>query len=409
MMRDLIAYDFGGARRCVRAASEVAHRVGSSPDATIRLGGGGDPEVLFSIILDGNGVCRVLDRKDRVTHEVELPLEIEVLGDLLVIFDPADLLEAPSAIVNSSDYVLEFCEGDEVTPLTVDPGVLFYAGAHPDCDLVLANGPEFLWIGWWDGGSGLSLALLDNGTGRDWMVNREWGQEEKVTLPLSFRTNFHLTELRLAAASLQASDEAPPVYSPEPDPAPAGVADSAQGPVSHPTMETFAFAPAMVVPPAPSAPLVPASHSGYYPVARTNLSHRNQASLFLFSWLLGYFGADRFYLGQHGLGLLKLFTFGGLGIWYVIDLYLIGMGAVVDAEGRIPQREWVGAPTKSQGATFLLASVLGSFGVDHMYLGNTGLGILKLCTCGGFGIWSLVDVIITGIGSRRDSSGNSLY
>lgn len=44
---------------------------------------------------------------------------------------------------------------------------------------------------------------------------------------------------------------------------------------------------------------------------------------FLFSLLLGFFGADRFYLGKPVTAVLKLITFGGLGIWVVIDFILI--------------------------------------------------------------------------------------
>ena len=36
---------------------------------------------------------------------------------------------------------------------------------------------------------------------------------------------------------------------------------------------------------------------------------------FLLALLLGVLGADRFYLGKIGTGILKLVTVGGLGIW----------------------------------------------------------------------------------------------
>ena len=53
----------------------------------------------------------------------------------------------------------------------------------------------------------------------------------------------------------------------------------------------------------------------------------------LLSFFLGYLGVDRFYLGQIGLGILKLVTIGGLGIWYVIDLILIATGSMRDKDG----------------------------------------------------------------------------
>lgn len=37
------------------------------------------------------------------------------------------------------------------------------------------------------------------------------------------------------------------------------------------------------------------------------------------SWSVGYFGADRFYKGDVALGVLKLITIGGFGIWWLID------------------------------------------------------------------------------------------
>ena len=43
----------------------------------------------------------------------------------------------------------------------------------------------------------------------------------------------------------------------------------------------------------------------------------------LLSILIGSLGVDRFYMEHVGLGILKLITFGGLGIWWLIDLILI--------------------------------------------------------------------------------------
>jgi TM2 domain-containing membrane protein YozV len=37
------------------------------------------------------------------------------------------------------------------------------------------------------------------------------------------------------------------------------------------------------------------------------------------SWFLGFLGADRFYDGQVGPGVLKLITVGGLGVWWLAD------------------------------------------------------------------------------------------
>lgn len=42
--------------------------------------------------------------------------------------------------------------------------------------------------------------------------------------------------------------------------------------------------------------------------------------------------------------------------------------------------------------TSIIISVLaGPLGIDRFYIGDTGLGILKLITCGGFGIWTVID------------------
>lgn len=39
----------------------------------------------------------------------------------------------------------------------------------------------------------------------------------------------------------------------------------------------------------------------------------------ILSWTLGYLGADRIYKNQIGLGVLKLITVGGFGVWWLVD------------------------------------------------------------------------------------------
>lgn len=54
----------------------------------------------------------------------------------------------------------------------------------------------------------------------------------------------------------------------------------------------------------------------------------------LFSIFLGYLGVDRFYMGQVGLGIGKLLTLGGCGIWYLVDIILIATRSSNDSMGR---------------------------------------------------------------------------
>ncbi len=53
----------------------------------------------------------------------------------------------------------------------------------------------------------------------------------------------------------------------------------------------------------------------------------------LLSFFLGGLGIDRFYLGYTGLGVAKLLTVGGCGIWALIDFIMIAMRKVPAADG----------------------------------------------------------------------------
>ncbi|CEP00961.1 TM2 domain-containing protein [Plasmodiophora brassicae] len=58
------------------------------------------------------------------------------------------------------------------------------------------------------------------------------------------------------------------------------------------------------------------------------VSSKKQLVAVLFAWLLGILGVDRFYTGYVALGVIKLLTGGGLGIWYLVDGILYSMNKI---------------------------------------------------------------------------------
>jgi TM2 domain-containing membrane protein YozV len=64
-------------------------------------------------------------------------------------------------------------------------------------------------------------------------------------------------------------------------------------------------------------------------------SDKDWMTTLLLSILLGGLGVDRFYTGHMGLGVLKLLTGGGCGIWWLIDIIKIITGSFVDGDGKV--------------------------------------------------------------------------
>jgi len=84
-------------------------------------------------------------------------------------------------------------------------------------------------------------------------------------------------------------------------------------------------------------------HTGKKDISGKN-SFRNSTRKRLIALLLclcfGVFGFHRFYAGKTKSAKVQLFTVGGLGIWFLIDLIFIIFGEFADGEGR-KIRQWV--------------------------------------------------------------------
>ena len=58
---------------------------------------------------------------------------------------------------------------------------------------------------------------------------------------------------------------------------------------------------------------------------------------------------------------------------------------------------------KDPTVSLIVSLLAGAFGVDRFLIGDTGLGIGKLLTCGGLGIWAIVDWFLI-MGATREKN-----
>ncbi|MBB1243022.1 TM2 domain-containing protein [Streptomyces durbertensis] len=64
---------------------------------------------------------------------------------------------------------------------------------------------------------------------------------------------------------------------------------------------------------------------------------------------------------------------------------------------------------KSKIVAGVLQLVLGGLGVGRFYTGHIGMGVAQLLTCGGLGVWALIDGILFLVkDDRTDSEGRIL-
>lgn len=92
-------------------------------------------------------------------------------------------------------------------------------------------------------------------------------------------------------------------------------------------------------------------------------------------------------------------------------LFAVGMGILRDVPPEMFKKKQVQEgdhtmSSKSKQTALLFSIFTGVLGVDRFYLGYTALGVLKLLTAGGLGIWALIDFIRIGVDSLRPADGS---
>ncbi|OYP38563.1 hypothetical protein CGZ80_01995 [Rhodopirellula sp. MGV] len=118
-------------------------------------------------------------------------------------------------------------------------------------------------------------------------------------------------------------------------------------------------------------------------------------------WILGIFGAHRFYLGKPISGTIYFFTGGLLLIGWIVDLFLIP--AMVHEAKQRYRPGWI-----DYTLAWVLFTFLGVFGVHRIYMGKVFSGVLYLLTGGLLGIGVVYDLLT--LNSQIDElnrSGNS--
>jgi TM2 domain-containing membrane protein YozV len=102
-----------------------------------------------------------------------------------------------------------------------------------------------------------------------------------------------------------------------------------------------------------------------------------------------------------------------------VDMFIMANGKFFESHHVMQIRErlvslddskWVEVQTLQfkDPTTLLIVSLLGGgLGIDRFMLGDTGMGVGKLITCGGFGIWTIIDWFMI-MGATREKNMEKL-